>query len=322
MYLLLIVFYLLIILAYLAFDNFSLNSINSVEKIISKEPTNNHTIIEFLTQYIQRVEKDYNIPPKGLSTSRYNVTGSIINDTHAAMSYQFPLVKGKVSNIKIDLKPQSVSALVDSFGLSSPYVSEIEGGINYAIPKADTDEFNQFQRELSAGNWIIEDGELNVDYKNLVRIHQSFCSEISNHIVKELKDFKSDTYFNRVQAVLNFVQHIPYGQPLFNKNNFNFFGLALPPESFILNYSDCDSKSIFFASILSNLISHDNIVLVRCITAEPHMMVAVKGLNIFTGQHVECDGDDFLLLETTTPCVIGEKHWENFRLKKIIKLAN
>jgi hypothetical protein len=322
MYLITITLFLIAVVFYLSLENINLINIKPKENNIDPHRKNNHSVIEFLTQHTQRVEKDYTIPPKSLSSSCYNVTGSIIDGSHAAMCYQFPLVNGKVSNLKIDLKPHNVSALVDQFGLNSPYVSRIEDGIRYVIPQSDTNEFNRFQTELSAGSWHIdEDGKLSVDYKKVVQNNQVFCTEISQHILKELQSHQSDTYFNRVQAVLNFVQHIPYGQPTFDKNNFNYLGLALPPESFVLNYSDCDSKSIFFASILSNLIQADNIVLVRCVTSEPHMMVAVKGLNINTGQHVECDGDNFLLLETTTPCVIGQNHWDYFELKKIVKLA-
>lgn len=291
--------------------------------IISQTHKNSdNEIILFLTQHTQRVEKDYTIPPEGLSKSRYNVKGTIINNSYASMQYPFPLIMGKVSNFKTSLKPHNVSALVDEFGVNSPYVSRTNDGIKYVIPENDPNEFDKFKTELSAGSWHIDEyGTLSVDYKKIIQNHQGFCVEISNHILKELKDLQADSYFNRVQAVLNFVQHIPYGQPTFDKNNFNYLGLALPPESFVLNYSDCDSKSIFFASILSNLIQSSNIVLVECFTTENHMMVAVKGLNIHTGEHVECDSDNFLLLETTTPCVIGNWHWDNFELKKIVKLA-
>jgi hypothetical protein len=308
------------IIFYLSFENISFKPFSPTEDNFGLK--NHHSIIEFLTQHKKRVEKDYTRAPGNFSGSSYNVTGTIVGDTHVAMSYQFPLINSKVSNFKTDLKPHNISILIDGFGVNTPYISATEDGIKYVIPENNSDDFHIFQNELHTGGWYITaENNLDIDYKKLVLNHQGFCSEIADHIIKELQDHNSDSYFNRVQAVLNFVQHIPYGLPSFDKNNFNYFGIALPPESFVLNYSDCDSKSIFFASILSNLIQPNNIVLVRCITSEPHMMVAVKGLNIYTGQHVECDGNDFLLLETTTPCVIGEWLWDNFELKKIVKLA-
>lgn len=322
MYITIITLFLIVIILYLSFENLNLKLFSLTEKNIDPKNKNHHSIIEFLTQHTNRVEKDYTKPPGSFSGSRYNVTGSIVGNTHATMSYQFPLINSKVSNFKIDLKPQNVSTLVDGFGVNSPYVARTDEGIKYLIPDINSNDFHNFQNELHTGSWLITaENKLSVDYKKVVQNHQAFCAEISQHILKELQDHHSDTFYNRVQAVLNFVQHIPYGLPSFDKNNFNYFGVALPPESFVLNYSDCDSKSIFFASILSHLIQAHNIVLVDCITSEPHMMVAVKGLNIYTGQHVECDGESYLLLETTKPCVIGEWHWVNFDLNKIVKLA-
>ena len=322
MYITIITLFLIGIILYLSTENLSLNSFSPLENKINPNNKNHHSIIEFLTQHKNRVEKDYTRAPGSFRGSRYNVTGSIVGNTHAAMSYQFPLINSKVSNFKTDLKPHDISILVDGFGVNNPNITRTEDGIQYVIPEINSDDFHNFQNELHTGSWFITtENRLSVDYKKVVLNHQGFCAEIADHILKELQNHRSDTYFNRVQAVLNFVQHIPYGLPSFDKNNFNYFGVTLPPESFVLNYSDCDSKSIFFASILSHLIQAQNIVLVDCITSEPHMMVAVKGLNIYTGQHVECDGDNFLLLETTTPCVIGENHWDYFELKKIVKLA-
>ena len=323
MYLTIICLFLVTIVLYLSFENFNLRGIVATEKKFDPNHENQQSLIEFLTQNKQRVEKDYSRSPGNFNASRYNVSGAIIGDTHAELSYQFPLIHGKVSQIKLELKPSTVSGLVDGFGVNSPYISGNSDGIQYVLPEKNTTEFDQFQTELKKGSWFInKQNKLSVDYKKLVQNHQVFCHEIAQHILRELQEHQLDSYFNRVQATLNFVQHIPYGLPCFDKNNFNYFGVALPPESFVLNYSDCDSKSIFFASILSHLVKSQNIVLVDCITSEPHMMVAVKGLNINTGRHVEFKGEDYLLLETTVPCVIGEWSWNNFELIEITNLVN
>jgi hypothetical protein len=127
---------------------------------------------------------------------------------------------------------------------------------------------------------------------------------------------------------LNFVQFIPYGQPNFDHQDFSYFGVSLPPESLVLNYSDCDSKSLLFATILSHLIDEKNIVLVLCnVTSkedkpERHMMVGVKGLGISGGRTVVFNRSDFLLLETTQPSAIGSWDWKTFDLESVIPMTN
>jgi hypothetical protein len=224
--------------------------------------------------------------------------------------------------LKIDLKPFEVSKLVDSYGIDSSHIIKVGDDISFRIPPIDTDDYYSFKSDLESGSWYLDENSgISIDYKKLVQSHQGFCAEIAQHILNELKNHKCDSYFNRIQAVLNFVQHIPYGQPNFDKENFTYLGLALPPESFVLNYSDCDSKSIFFAAILFNIIQPNNIVLVKCITTGPHMMVAVKGINNSNGRYVQHEGERYLLIETTTPSVIGSWNWAHFELNDIVSLA-
>lgn len=321
MYFFVILLFLFGIIIYLSTDEINFSSLPYTKNDVLQ--SDNYTLIEFLTKDLQRVKKNYSNSPQNFISSRYNVSGYIENNSHAILNYAFPLINRYVSNFKIQLKPLNISNLIDEYGVSSSYISSSGDGISYVIPEKNTPEYTNFQLELEKGKWYINHEEIpTVDYKKVTQINQDFCSEISSHIYSELQHNSSDSYYNRVQAVLNFVQHIPYGIPSFDTDTFTYFGVALPPESFVLNYSDCDSKSIFFASILLNLIDLQNIILVRCVTTENHMMVAVKGLNINAGKHVNFEGEEFLLLETTTPSVIGEWHWENFELKEIIKLAS
>jgi hypothetical protein len=141
-----------------------------------------------------------------------------------------------------------------------------------------------------------------------------------------LSSLGQDSYFNRVQAALNFVQFLPYGLPEFDTKEWSYFGISTPPESFILGYSDCDSKSIFFASILAELIPIEHVILINCTvnsanesSTGEHMMVAVSGLEI-PGEMIDCDGKKYLLIESTTPIGIGKFGWTSFKLNSIIKL--
>jgi hypothetical protein len=280
----------------------------------------NPELISFLTKDVKRVQKDYSKSPDKYSGSRYNVSGKVIDNTHAELEYLHPLVSGKISKFSANLHPKPFSEVVDVFGVNSNYILKTADSVRLQIPQHLS--ISQLNQELEEGCWYIHSLEkFGVNYKKLVFHNQSFCNIFSEHIVNELQKHNADTYFNRVQATLNFVQHIPYGLPDFDKNNFNYFGLATPPESFALNYADCDSKSVFFASILINLIDSENIVLVSCQVPEHHMMVAVRGLNIVNGQSLEAFGENYLLMETTKPCVIGEWPWPSFQCDEVIQLT-
>jgi hypothetical protein len=101
---------------------------------------------------------------------------------------------------------------------------------------------------------------------------------------------------------LNFVQFIPYGVPEFDHDQDIYWGLALPHESLAISYSDCDSKSVLFATILVHLIRPENIIMVGCVMKDmgAHMIAGVAGFN-YPGEYVSHNGKDFLLIETTTP---------------------
>jgi hypothetical protein len=166
-----------------------------------------------------------------------------------------------------------------------------------------------------------------VDYKKIVYSYIPFTKPISKLIFDQLTELCEDNYFNRVQAALNFVQFLPYGLPEFDTADWYYFGIATPPESFILGYSDCDSKSIFFAAILSELIPLENIILIHCTvnssnvaSSGEHMMVAVSELQIL-GETVAHNDKNYLLLETTTPIAIGQFHWTSFRSNYVVNLA-
>jgi hypothetical protein len=318
----------LFIVIYLSIDNFSglLNpsTLTTPKPVIQENFT---SVIEFLTKDLTRVIKDYSKEANKLTTSRYNVTGSIVENSFAKMEYKFPLINNTVSSFSCDLYPVNVSRLVDSYGVSSTRIESNGDGIWVNFP-TEENELMQFINNLHEGCWQLnENNKVIVNYAKIVSIQTEFTIPIAKKIENDLKTHKLDTYFNRVQAALNFVQHIPYGLPEFDVSEFKYFGIALPAESFVLNYSDCDSKSIFLASILSCLIQSENIVLVSCIVSDSnedpaghHMMVAIKGLGITQGKFVESDGERFLMIETTRPFVIGHWNWESFEVEKIVKL--
>jgi hypothetical protein len=283
--------------------------------------------MRYLTSKTVRVAKNYENPPAQWGTSGYNVQTAVVNEK-VNLVYQFPLIGKEKSIFSTDLTPGAVSSIIDRFGVKSAFIVSEPDRVQFRLSDNPKERL-QFESDLSEGAWMInDDGGVEVDYVRLLQDSRALVKPIAAHIVNELVRLNRDGYFNRVQAVLNFVQFIPYGQPNFDHQDFSYFGVSLPPESLVLNYSDCDSKSLLFATILSHLIDEKNIVLVLCnVTSkedkpERHMMVGVKGLGISGGRTVVFDRSDFLLLETTAPSAMGSWDWKTFELESVIPMTN
>lgn len=226
-----------------------------------------NSLIEFLTQH-KTVEKNYSNSPEQFTPHGYwRVKGEITGDV-AVLNYTFPLINKIEHEFVTTLEPEVVSSVVSKF---------------------------------------VHDGPSFPDYKKVVLQSQELGAEIADSILKVLELKNSDTYYNRVQATLNFVQYIPYGIPNFDQGNYRYGELSIPYESLILSYADCDSKSVLFASILMNMIDKKNIVLIVCNMSgnTGHMVVGVSGLNSGGGEEVEYNNKNFLVLETTRPMELG-----------------
>ena len=315
MYLSIILIIVFAIAIYLSFDSLAVLGPNNVSLNPIRNNENYTELIEYLTQH-KDLTKNYGAEAKKLDSSPYNVTGKRIGE-QVEMIYTFPLIKNIKSKMVLNLEPKSVSSFVNTFGLPNKYYTSTNDVVKFVYPA--NEDPNIINNELATRCGFFDGIDHGVDYNALIEKNAAFCKPIADHILNQLVENKEDSYFNRVQAVLNFVQFIPYGLPDFDAPGWCYFGIALPAESFILNYSDCDSKSIFFTCILSHLIGKENIALVRCEVPEPHMMTAIHGLNV-QGKMVNSESKSFLLLETTKPSVIGTFPWDEFDVNKIIIL--
>ncbi|WP_395802468.1 hypothetical protein [Daejeonella sp.] len=283
---------------------------------------NSKTIIEFLTKHKSKTKIYSNAPQNYASFNNQKPIGKMLPDK-VQFSYSFPLVKSHKVVFDCFLHPADVSSQVDLFGLSNSLIIKNKDGFKLR-DGIHSDEFSLKMNQYCC--FFKSFSDFGIDYKKLVFTYTSFTDKVSKFIYKELVSISQDNYFNRVQAALNFVQFLPYGLPEFDTNEWYYFGISTPPESFVLGYSDCDSKSIFFASILSQLIPAENIVLVSCTVNSgnessngEHMMAAVSDLGI-EGESINFNGKKYLLLETTTPILIGQFDWTSFKANSIINL--
>ena len=310
-------------------------SINNIQPVVLNNSENNDYVYQnniksdlmlFLTQNLSRVKKNYSKHPNSTQHNKYFITGQIIDNSHVALQYNFPLVENVVANINLKLYPLQTSKLIDQFGVKSTFLTNEKDHV--ALRFNNEEERRIIYKDLLDGSVNLNDNnEINVDYNKLVTLHKDFTQPIAEKIVNELNILNKNSRFNKIQSALHFVQYIPYGIPCFDCNDFFYFGISLPSETLALNYSDCDSKSILFASILTHLIDSKDIILVQCFVegeneaSGNHMMVAINDLNIGYGQKELFNNKEFLLIETTSPCVIGEWPWNSYTLQKIITLA-
>jgi hypothetical protein len=277
----------------------------------------NLNIIEHLTKVSSKT-KNYRRAPQNFSSFGYAVQGQIIGE-EAFMEYIFPLIESKESKFTIKLNTNNVSSVVNLFGCHTSCLVKTGGDMyclanddpNYLLQHMNRDGF--YFREMAEKGF-------GIDYNHVIDISKDLSSRIALFISDELKKLGKDSYENRVRAALNFVQFMPYGVPDFDEGEHIYFGLALPHESFAISYSDCDSKSTLFAGILHHLISPENIILVGCTIEEGgHMITGVAGLH-FPGQYIQFQGNDYLLIETTTPIPLEYQPTERFKDVEIIPI--
>ncbi len=285
-------------------------------------PDKNLTLIEFLTQHKTKT-KEYRRPPKEYGAYQHFIKGTLEGNS-ASFVYEYPLIQKIKGRSHIIMEPVETSRQVDTYGLPMRLVKSNGDGFSIApgVTKAEVDlHFN------SNGWYYDTNNKMGVDYPKLIHQFDSLTGKIAADLKEQLSAHSKDSYFNRVQAALNFVQFIPYGQPNFDTADWYYHELSLPPESFVLGYADCDSKSLFFASILTHLIPKENIIIVHCMvkssvsrTNGGHAMAAVSDLNI-SGESILHNGKSYLLLETTAPSAIGSFDWISFQLTEIRPLA-
>lgn len=280
------------------------------------------SLIEHLTRHKMRT-KEYGRKPEGFSSFNRKLEGRRKGE-EVVFRYEFPLVQDQSGVFHCTLEPTVVSGDVDTFGAPT---SLLDNSMKDAIALRPEITEEEYRKRLNADGMFFRDrSDWGVDYAAIVLRHKGFTKEIAASIYNDLSTRGLDSKRNRVQAALHFVQFIPYGVPEFDTPEWLYHGLALPQESFVLGYSDCDSKSVFLASILTHLIPAKEILLVVCEVRSAHernnghhMMVAVAGLGI-SGERISHDGRDFLLLETTVPLVMGRADWHELKVNQLITL--
>ena len=274
-------------------------------------------IVEHLTQYASK-KKNYRITPENYQSHGYKVSGKIVGND-AYLDYTFPLIFNNESNFSIKLNAYNVSTVISQFGCE---MSCFEA-TNKDQVLLKVDNINHLKEKMNKDGFYFhsldKDG-FGINYKHVIQISTDLTSQIASFLLNELNRHNKDSYENRIQAALNFVQFIPYGVPYFDSETHSYMGLATPHESLAISYSDCDSKSTLFAGILHHLIAPENIILVSCLIEEgAHMITGVAGLN-YPGQYYNYNNKEFLLIETTVPIPLESQPSNKFKEINIIPI--
>lgn len=263
-------------------------------------------------------EKNYRRTPENHTSFGYSIQGKMTAEI-ASLSYVFPFLGNDEIRFSLQMNTPNFSAVVSQFGVKidcwgprDEKSYELKS-IDEAFLKTNMNRDGFYFESFTPPRW-------GVDYNHILSISAELGEKIAHFLVAQLQLKRLDSYVNRVQAALNFVQYIPYGVPDFDEGEDGYFGIALPNESLAISYSDCDSKSVMFASILRNLILHENIVLVSCeIDGGGHMVAGVSGLP-YPGPSVMHRGKRFLLLETTTPVPMDRQPEQRFQNIKVLNV--
>ncbi|MCE2711726.1 MAG: hypothetical protein LW688_04205 [Cryomorphaceae bacterium] len=268
----------------------------------------NHLLIEYLAKHSTK-PKNYRRTPGEFRNNGYTVSGRVEGEK-ANLSYTFPLLNGSEAKYTVSFIPQEFSSKVSAFGVHNSCFGPVDEK-SYQLKSTDP---NYLQLHMNKDGFYFNNAnDFGIDYNYIISLSQDVGCDIATFIVEQLQQQGYDSYVNRVQAALNFVQFIPYGQPEFDHGNYGYFGFSLPHESMAISYADCDSKSALFACILKQMIKSQNIVLVLCEFKNEnlgmHMIVGVSDLP-FPGQTIRHQAKNYLLLETTIPIAIHEQQHE------------
>ena len=308
--------YLILILGSVVFLNSNFKLGTSLEAKRKNQEYNIHPI-DFLSQYCRK-PKNYHRGLQNLKNFGFHVV-SKIRDNNVILEYTFPLLKSHKSTFKISINPNNFSSIVSEFGCHNSCFGPVDDK-RYQLASTNADFLQKnMNKDGFYFNHFGEKG-FGINYDHIIEISVDLTSRIASLIVSELKAINKDDYITRVQAALNFVQCIPYGVPNFDKGDYCYFGFSLPHESLVLNYSDCDSKSILFAGILYHLIDPKNIILVSCVIQEGgHMITGIAGLP-YGGQYIDYQDKKYLLIETTSPIPIDMQPSNKFEQVEVYQI--
>jgi hypothetical protein len=141
---------------------------------------------------------------------------------------------------------------------------------------------------LRSRGMVMTPGGIAVDYRALVCENRDRLAPLA----AEFKKICGQNLKKRLEAVLSFVQAIPFHpRPTVEHEKYSA-GLAVPLRVLSDDSGDCDSKAVLFAALWTGLCRYRTIL----ITVPEHMLVGVA-VPFISGATIEIDSTRYVLLE-------------------------
>jgi hypothetical protein len=165
------------------------------------------------------------------------------------------------------------------------------------------EEIKRRERILQEGLFMEEGDYLKVDKSAVVEYYAPvFCRPIAEQIAGVLYDYGRDTYTERINMAMKFVQDIPYGIPEFDDKDWHYGGIFTPPEVLLHMYGDCDSKAILFAGILIYLLDAGDVIFLN---QPDHILTAIRCKPQRGQTYIRFGDDTYVLAETAGPARVN-----------------
>lgn len=162
---------------------------------------------------------------------------------------------------------------------------------------------------------------LEVDYSWVVQNSREDVREAMVKLMDVGRQAGYKDFLRLVELIASFVQSMEYrvqpgirlGQ---DGTRMQTFGLTMPLETLYNGYGDCDTKCVLFASLLANLVDM-RLILVR---GANHVFAGVRAEPRPSERYVRLRGENFVLVELTTPWRLGhipQENWHALQLKQM-----
>lgn len=130
-----------------------------------------------------------------------------------------------------------------------------------------------------------------------------------------------DDFSKFVELLASFVQSLEYRVPPETRRGrdgtvIQTFGLTMPLETLFNGHGDCDTKSVLFATLLTDL-ADTRLILVR---GANHMFAGVRAQPRPLERYVRLRGENYVLIELTHPWRVGHipnETWHAVELKQV-----
>ncbi len=163
-------------------------------------------------------------------------------------------------------------------------------------PYVPSDTANQRRMNLiSKGMFDMENNQIGPDLNKMINFYRPFLEPVSQLVADALGS--DNSWRDKAELVIKFVQDIPYGVPPDNQDNRYTAGIFPPPQVFVNMFGDCDSKVVLYAALLSYFDNYDVLILKE----SGHVLSGIRGIPKPYDKYYEYRNNQYIEAETAGP---------------------